>query len=89
MLYKLKYEIGIFVYGFLTAIGFENNPCEFKSAIFQQLNKSLNLKLYKVLFSRKGDPFLIEPDYFEWDKINLKKYIDVNRKINYGMIWAK
>lgn len=43
----------------------------------------------KILFSRKGDPFLIEPDYFEWDKINLKKYIDVNRKINYGMIWVK
>jgi FkbM family methyltransferase len=43
----------------------------------------------KVLFSRKGDPFLIEPDYFEWKKINLRKYIDENRKINYGMIWAK
>ena len=43
----------------------------------------------KILFSRKGDPFLIEPDYFDWDKINLKKYINRNRKINYGMIWAK
>ena len=43
----------------------------------------------KILFSRKGDPFLIEPDYFEWDKINLKKYIDEKRKINYGMIWVK
>lgn len=43
----------------------------------------------KILFSKKGDPFLIEPDYFEWDKINLKKYIDENRKINYGMIWVK
>jgi len=43
----------------------------------------------KILFSRKGDPFLIEPDYFEWEKINLKKFIDEKRKINYGMIWAK
>ena len=43
----------------------------------------------KILFSRKGDPFLIEPDYFEWEIINLKKFIVAERKINYGMIWVK
>ena len=43
----------------------------------------------KILFSRKGDPFLLEPDYFEWEEINLKKYINEERKINYGMIWVK
>jgi FkbM family methyltransferase len=43
----------------------------------------------KILFSRKGDPFLIEPNYFNWKEINLKKFIDENRRINYGMIWVK
>lgn len=43
----------------------------------------------KILFSRKGDPFLIEPSYYDWEEINLKKFIDPYRKINYGMIWAK
>lgn len=43
----------------------------------------------KILFSRKGDPFLIEPDNFECEIINLKKFIVAERKINYGMIWVK
>jgi FkbM family methyltransferase len=43
----------------------------------------------KILFSRKGDPFLIEPNYYDWKEIELKKFIDRSRKINYGMIWVK
>ena len=43
----------------------------------------------KILHSNKGDPFLIEPDYFSWEEIDLKSYIIENRRINYGMIWAK
>lgn len=42
----------------------------------------------KILHSNKGDPFLIEPNYYSWEEIYLKNYIDENRRINYGMIWA-
>ena len=43
----------------------------------------------KILYSNKGDPFLIEPNYYSWEEISLKTYIDENRRINYGMIWTK
>ena len=42
-----------------------------------------------VLFSRKGDPFLIEPEYFAWEDLNLNSILKKDRKISYGMIWAK
>jgi FkbM family methyltransferase len=47
------------------------------------------IKNSKVLHSHKGDPFLIEPNYYDWRDIKLEGILDKERKISYGMIWAK
>ena len=43
----------------------------------------------KIISTLKGDPPEIEPKYYDWNSINLNQYINKNRLINYGMIWAK
>jgi FkbM family methyltransferase len=47
------------------------------------------IKNSKVLHSHKGDPFLIEPNYYDWKDIKLESILNKERKISYGMIWAK
>ena len=43
----------------------------------------------KILKSNKGDPFSIEPPYYKWEELELKNYINKDRRIHYGMVWAK
>tara|TARA_R110002110_G_scaffold52122_1_gene152142 strand:- start:494 stop:985 length:492 start_codon:yes stop_codon:yes gene_type:complete len=43
-----------------------------------------------VTFSEKGDPFLIEPDnYYAWEEIEIDEVIHPDRRINYGMLFAR
>jgi hypothetical protein len=49
-------------------------------------------KFEKLTYSEKGDPYLVEPNkYYSWK--DLKEDIDIcfqeDRRVNYGMIWAK
>jgi FkbM family methyltransferase len=67
---------------YLQSIGFQKFGVVGYFVSYKKLNN-------KILHSNKGDPFLIEPDYFSWEEIDLKSYIIENRRINYGMIWAK
>lgn len=46
----------------------------------------------RLTFSDQGDPYMVEPDnYYSWKelKIDLDKCFKQERRINYGMVWAK
>jgi hypothetical protein len=46
----------------------------------------------KMTYNEKGDPYMVEPDrYFTWPELlnDLKNICDCNRRINYGMMFAK
>jgi FkbM family methyltransferase len=43
-----------------------------------------------VTFNEQGDPFLVEPDnYYAWEEIEIDKVIQPDRRINYGMLFAR
>ena len=46
----------------------------------------------KLTFSEHGDPYMVEPnDYYSWEELksDLDKCFKQERRINYGMVWAK
>lgn len=44
----------------------------------------------RFTFSAKGDPYLTIPKKFmTWESLNLKAECNKDRRVNYGMIWAK
>lgn len=43
-----------------------------------------------VTFNEQGDPFLVEPDnYYAWEEIEIDEVIQPDRRINYGMLFAR
>ena len=44
----------------------------------------------KATFSSKGDPYLVYPDrFYSWHDLNMSKLVKQNRRINYGMFFAR
>jgi len=46
----------------------------------------------KLTYSDQGDPYMVEPNaYYEWSdlKKEINKCFKEDRRVNYGMVWAK
>ena len=44
----------------------------------------------KATFSPKGDPYLEYPkNFYSWEDLDIEKLINVDRRVNYGMFFAK
>jgi len=44
----------------------------------------------KVTYSDKGDPYLTEPDeYHSWEDLEIKRFVEPDRRVNYGMMFVK
>jgi len=43
-----------------------------------------------ITHNERGDPFLVEPNnYYAWEKIEIDSVIESNRRVNYGMLFAR
>jgi FkbM family methyltransferase len=49
-----------------------------------------DLEYDTVTHSDQGDPYLVYPNkFYTWEKLNFKRFVEPERRVNYGMFFAK